>query len=763
MPLKLHATAIKDFHQYRCERQVRYLMMDGKQLKEMLQLAQPDHENAWAREGVKFEKRVIDQIAAGQAVLQPPPGVKYLEQGESVAFLNRQLKPRMAHQLCLRPTPGDHFYQELSVPGDVIISTAYLDLVKIIEEADKPPVIRICDVKFTQIATPFHKIQVAYYSLLVESALKDLGSTITVDPIGEILHAAPPETGELFVTDAFPLRGYRAQVVDFFKREVPRLAKLRVDEQVDETFFHLYFKCEQCDFLAHCEKTIAMDKPHAQWDVSAVHGLSQQSKRTLVSMNIKTVADLAAANDLPATPDLNWSLNANARLLVSRAAAIASGKVARFPDRHTYRMPPRIDVAIYLLADHDPVEGRLATIGCLVDRLHAGERAFTLHPIAERGGPGEHAALVSVMQAVATELADVDSHNQLCEQNGDHSNARFAHIFLYEPSEAADLQRAMGRHLASADVRQGLLRMVQMFPPEDFPPEPEYKGVQHVPATALRSVIEDLYAIPARVSYDLAAVTQALAKSDPPLLEPYLPTKPFGAIFSSRLNIDCCRDLKDGKLPPAAVADDMRARLSAMASLTAWVLRDNADSREKFLRLSKAPFRFQQTFDPLAAAELDILRAHEILQSRAAELQRLVELAQPFTARRARFDCLAELKLIDDPELRKRRMLRFHVPPLSRDAELDSGTMGVILTNNDPDVLLDPRLWGEFEVRIRDDGQSDPSIVTVQVSQRVWQGARFAKLLKQNATGDWFLDRRHVDFNSPRTEKFLVYLGGGGS
>ena len=287
----------------------------------------------------------------------------------------------------------------------------------------------------------------AYYALLLDSALRELASPLTVDPLGEVLRQPDPGSGDTYTSELFPLKGYRAQVVEFFHRQLPRLATVRVDAERDDTFFHLYFKCEQCPYLPHCRRAIDPSRPSGEWDVSAVAGLSQQTKRTLLGLGVATVADLAAADDLRQRgTQLNWSLRSNADQLQARAAALADGgPPAAAGPVHPPGAPRGVDLAIYLLVDHDPVEGRLAALGCLCERTGAAgpRHAFRIAPIAEAGDEPERAALTGVLGAALAELGEADAHNR------DHpSDPCYAHVFVYESSEAVDLQRALGPPLA---------------------------------------------------------------------------------------------------------------------------------------------------------------------------------------------------------------------------------------------------------------------------------------------------------------------------
>src|SRR3546814_8146531 len=118
--------------------------------------------------------------------------------------------------------------------------------------------------------------------------------------------------------------------------------------------------------------------------------------------------------------------------------------------------------------------------------------------------------LVAVLSALVADLTEIDAHNAALPQQGNGEEGTYAHIFFYEPAEATNLQRAIGRHLDDERIRSGLLHLVRLFPPEDVVPEPEFRGVHHLPATAIRSVIEQLWALPVAVAFDLRQVSRAI-------------------------------------------------------------------------------------------------------------------------------------------------------------------------------------------------------------------------------------------------------------
>lgn len=742
--MQISASTVKYWFQYRCDRKLVYDSMPSA-VRNAIPIQQVHQKGPWADYGVKFEQEVVERLRLERPVVGPAPGTDVLSDSQTLAFLGGELPHTAAHQLRLRETPL--LRAELALPDSVRINEGRPDLVLAATTGSRRT-FRIVDVKATQIATVFHKAQVAFYSLVLDALLRHNGIDAAIEPEGEIWHVPPSGAagGEPWVSEGFELAGYAEAVRDFFRRDVPRAAGQEVGRDRDQTFFHVYYKCEQCFYLPHCERTVLAPDPAVR-DVSAIPGITQESKRSLLARGVRSVAEFArlAPRDVGDT----WALQSRATYLLARARALASGEASRLPDRYTWLMPPRVDVAIHLVADRDPGDGVLVALGCLVRKAGSpGERTVE---VMARGEEGE--ALKRVLWRVAGALGEVDRHNAAGASPPLH-----AHIYLYDPSEARDLQEALGRHLDDPKVRGGLLDLVRMFPPEDTPaPEPGYRSTHHLPATAVRSVVEQLYALPVPVSYDLASVSRALPGAG--LARTYEPAATFAHRFSSRLSVDQTQHVLHRSADVKAVREDVEARLDVLAALVDWIGEDDRRADPHFLRLRKNPFRFQRQFDPLSTTALDVLRAQELLASRADRLAVLAELARPASERIARFRCRGGLVFVDDgADARGDHFLRFRVPDGAPECDVGPGTFAVILTDDDPDLRLDPRRWGEVEVSIvRDEGAA----VTVKVAANVYDGPTFQDLRRRWADGALaFLDEVHRDLNADRLEEFLVSLSG---
>jgi hypothetical protein len=754
--LKLHFTAstIKSWFQYRCERKVVYESMDYA-LKAQVPILEKVVDSPWAQFGNEFEDLVIARLRREHPgdVLGPLRDQGALSPEMTRAFLGRHRSEIYAHQALLVST--EVLREHLGLDADITLKVGKPDILKVTIE-DGVPVFRIIDVKATQQATVFHKAQVAFYALMLRAMLRQNGMDGQIDDEGEIWHLpANGVTGDgEHEKESFRLHGYIALVEDFFRNQVPRFKTRHVGPGVDDTFFHLYFKCEQCPYLAHCHQ--AIDRPAAdRWDLSAVPGVTHESKRALQRLGFRTVGELARAQNLRTNPAVgSWALKARGQELAMRAQALTSSRITRFPDRFSHLMPPRTDVAIHLVVDQDPVDNHLSTLGCRI--TSAGSDAV-LETVAVIERPEQEIdGLRSVLAQVLAALSAVDKDNR--EQQA----GLIAHIFLFEPSEGHDLQAAIGRHLEDPTVLNGLLDLVRIFPPEEALPQPEYKGAQHLPASALRSVVSALYALPVKVSYDLAHVTGALLQADPAIEVAYQPDVPFARPFSSRLSIDMSRGLRLGTVEKGLVEADAQARLAALDALRRWIEADNSNADVAFLRLKKKPFEFQSAFHPLAATDLDVLLAQELLESRSGLLAKLVELALPAEQRRDRFRCFAGLELVNAGQSGRNVWMRFKVPQESQQAELSSGSMGLILHNDDPDIRLDPARWSSYRISIAPEraGYGRSHILVTMPKDR-YDAAAFSDLHRKTTGPNWYIDETFVDVNTSKIADFLTFLAKG--
>jgi hypothetical protein len=755
----LSGSTIKSWFQYRCERKTRYEMMNPTELA-AVPVGNDNREKSWAVLGIDYENRVVGKLAQSRPVLLKRASDDALSVDLTNAFLRGEGSADHAAQVDLRPRGRPSFLAEAP---DISLRRTFADLIRR-EEIDGRRRFTVIDIKATRSARSFHKTQVAYYALLLRAVLGERGIDGEVSPKGEIWRIADDGSAEGadHHVEEFNLAPYVRLVEEFVKRTLPAIGAKEVSPRHDATFFHVYFKCEQCSYLTHCLGEISPERPPARRDVSAVPGLSHESKRTLIANGITSVGALAAQGQgLGRADGAGWSLSRRSEQLVRRARALVAGETQPGTEEQTFLMPPRSDVAIYLLADHDPVDDGLATVGFILVQNGLERETIEVLPTADRRT--EANALVRVFTRIIAELEAVDAHNAALGE--DDPAALHAHIFLYEPAEASALQAAVKRHIGDPRVRGGLLHMVRLFPPEEIVPEPEFKGMNHLPATAVRSVVEQLLAVPATVSHDLRQVSQALAREGK-LGVTYVPAPEFERPFSSLLSLEVSRRMRErkpGHAGVAEIAEDCRGRLRATRAIVEWLQARNAERQaaggRPILRLAKKPFRLQVNFDPIDAGDLDVLKALELLENRAGMLDTLIRLAKPCAARRDSGGSIGPLRLLKIHQNQRTRTLVFRRSAEARDADMSGGTFGVVLSDGSPEMLLDPRRWGDLAVTLLDPrAADDPDIVRVRMRETVFLGDAMQRTARALDGSGWWLDQTFVDMNSAKAAGYLSYL-----
>lgn len=761
MALGLSGSTIKSWFQYRCERKTRYEIMDPSELA-AIPVAKDDREQPWANLGVDYEDRVVSRLARETIVLRPGSSEEGLLERHAVAFLKGQGAARFAAQVNLRPRSRPSF---VGGNGDIQLRRSFADLIRREVTADGL-LFRVIDIKATRSARAFHKTQVAFYAVLLRAVLSELSLPGSVDPQGEIWRIPDDGNAEGDTCDIeeFALAPYLRLVEDFCRTTLPAIASKVVAPGRDDTFFHVYFKCEQCAYLPHCIEAVGPGRPPRDRDISAVAGLSHEAKRTLLSIGVRSVDQLAGLGAGVGRIDgAGWSLSRRAELLVSRARALRDASVQQGSEPNSFLMPPRVDAAVYLVADHDPVDDTLVTLGYrYVDRFGVRDHIEVL-PTADRHAEAD--ALVRVFGLLISDLHAIDAHNAAVNDVSDPANL-YAHIFLYEATEAIALQSAVGRHLDDPRVRTGLLHMVRLFPPDEVVPEPEFRGMQHLPATALRSVVEQLVCLPVTFSYDLRQVSGALFAAGL-ITDAYVPAAPFERPFSSLLALDVSRNMREARRGAAdqdAIRSDVSARLSATQAIADWLRAEHRRrieaGEQPMLRLNKQPFRLQATFNPLDAGDLDVLRAFELLENRAGLLETMIRLAQPSRVRRDAGRAIGPMRLLNVSERQRFAYLLFAVPREAEETDLAAGTFGLILSDGEPDFVLEPRSWPSLACNLLDARPVDgPNLLRARVFRGVFNGSTFQELKRRAGQDHWWLDQTFIDFNSSKADVFLSFLG----
>src|SRR3546814_5114355 len=109
----------------------------------------------------------------------------------------------------------------------------------------------------------------------------------------------------------------------------------------------------------------------------------------------------------------------------------------------------------------------------------------------------------------------------------------------------------------------------------------------------------------------------------------------------------------------------------------------------------------------------------------------------------------------------RNRILQFHVPESSRQAELGPNDFDLIVSDDSPDLRLNPRMWPTLACRIRppDEGwEHQRHLLQVQMDGNVFGDELVQTLLQSTGPASWYIDRAFNDVNTTKAAAFLAEM-----
>lgn len=389
--------------------------------------------------GARHESEVTDELRSQGLVL-----VDLAEQDvdATVAELGRGAKEaRVLLQARVAGTLGA--FQASGVADLVIVEPGENGGVRVI----------VGDAKASRRDRPEHRLQVAFYALLVRQLAARAG--VEIEEMRGCVWRVPqgPEDEQPSV---FDLRAYE-EAVELLVDEESRVARVAVGPREDARF-HLTYKCDGCLYNALCMREAAETE-----SLALVPFLSQRDRAALEEHGVRTVQELAALKGLPAKGDYTsplpvegdptlmaalaaeWPLGAHLDLHVQRARAIARNwhdDVDSLPWIHasgfgTLPEPSALPglVRVYLDTQHDFLEDRVYLASGLVVGPR-GEREI----VEMTDGPPTEDAEGELIERWVTQLLDA----MRGVADGD---TLYLHLYVYDGYDQKVMLDAIRRHL----------------------------------------------------------------------------------------------------------------------------------------------------------------------------------------------------------------------------------------------------------------------------------------------------------------------------
>jgi hypothetical protein len=491
----------------------------------------------------------------------------------------------------------------------VTFSPARPDLLEVL-----PPVhedgkhrLRIWDFKASQKARHDHYIQVAYYSFILDHAIKEAGlANVEVDLEFAVIRSRevndPP----------FELRPYRLAVDDFLRNR----AYLLFQTPAADAHFHVTDHCAMCEYMDHCR-----DGANRVFDLSRIAYISSESKRRLRQSGISTHRELSGVADeeqIANLQSLSHDLSLNLPRYIATSQALEDG-LPRSLHSTTLLMPRYEDIRVVLCAEQDAVTGTCFALGfktyegwdeangkvigdeqvfiahepnteskilleflralnALLRRIDAANREIASRPVEDV--PGVLAATGELAQAEA-QLAEFKlkcpvlrrtnpQHDALLaertalQERGKESKAalkqarrdaewelrkqqRSLHFYVYDSIDLFVLRGLIERHLfveEPPELLAEITHLLRLFPPASVMQDAE--TFRTMPGTVVTGVLRSMVALPTPYVFDLKTVSEMYQPQNAEGEEKgyiFRPRYGFGWDFSSQVAYERIHDV----------------------------------------------------------------------------------------------------------------------------------------------------------------------------------------------------------------------------
>jgi DNA replication ATP-dependent helicase Dna2 len=361
-PFRISPSAIARYFFHDCERFLYYSSVTPEERKK-LGLPRPRFDHSAVKEavlqsGYHWEREVVEtllgdrvRVAAGGGELHG----RSLSVAETLQALREDLPGRYLYQPTLSPPPL--FYQRYNLDRRrVVIHENNPDLIEVLADGRKGRLLRIIDVKRGDILQLTHRVQILFYALQLQAIIEAEGIADTrVD-----VDTGAVWLGQQTAPETFSLRELRPHLERFLSEDLMRI----LDGPPEDAAWHLYERCESCDFFDSCRKEM-----HDRDDVSRLVQLTPRGKQHL--RQVAGVQSLTELGRFLRRADADEVLQRCASLagqrhhLQKRLQALQQGQPSPYgaiaPD-----LPRGENVALFLTVQQEPLGKTLYLAGALV-------------------------------------------------------------------------------------------------------------------------------------------------------------------------------------------------------------------------------------------------------------------------------------------------------------------------------------------------------------------------------------------------------------
>jgi hypothetical protein len=519
-PFRTNPSAIARYFFHDCERFLYYTAADPKNRKRE-GIPEPAFEHsplveAILTSGYRWEEEVVQRLLKNRVVIRPGAGelhTRRLPPAQTLAALRREPAGRFLYQPTLRPPR--RFYEAYGIdPRLVAVSDNHPDLIAILPDGDGGRLLRVIDVKQGEVLKLTHRVQVLFYALELQALLDAEGiPSARVDlEHGAVWLGKQPEP------EVFDLGSFRPHLERFLRRDLGRI----LAGSAREACWHLYARCEWCEFFEHCREEMRRTN-----DVSRLEQLTPYAKRHLRhEAGVYTLTELGRflkRADADEVLDRCASLAGQRHRLAVRVAALEANEPrpygASSPD-----LPRGENIALFLTLQQEPLGQSIYLAGLLVTaREEIRERVFG-RPLAGQlvaadgkaepwvwvaaspaDGPAVRRQFLHLLYDV---LHQVHLHNERHEHWKDQVSLQ---AYVHTEQERGLLFALLLEALRVPDLAEHAMTLLFHFQGPELMHADRHPGNEvPYPVVVLQNAVRRLLALPVEVAYTLPEMLDAL-------------------------------------------------------------------------------------------------------------------------------------------------------------------------------------------------------------------------------------------------------------
>jgi DNA replication ATP-dependent helicase Dna2 len=505
----LSPSRIARYYFHECDRYLRYTATPNSQKKAegvpSYKLDQSLVTRAILQGGYDWEERVLSDHLESAIVAEGKPDSSRHERRHSIddtlSILSQMSVGDYLYQPTLRPPPA--FYGRYSIDPEMVqFADCYPDLLTIIEGV-KGPELAVIDVKASDWMKMAHRIQVSLYALILRDVIEEAGLDLIVSEQGGVWLYEHPEP------EWFDLVHIVPPLETFLEDDVTSI----LAAPAEDAFWHLYFRCEWCDYYNHCR-----EEADSTDNLSLIPYLSNFGKRHLDAKGISTVGDLSESLRTEVPLDLltgSASLEGREERLLTAIEALDTG-TEQLTGATSIAMPKGEQIRIVMTFQSDPLSG--AMYGYAINRVFGKDLFGSANEtIARVAGSSDPDVLASFNRLLVSDLMSIlrPVHEHNIEHAGDWSSQKSVQTYVFDTYErellTASLLDAVLDSLTAEDALSLLFyfQRPELAEADDHPADEVF-----FPTVVLSQVIRGLFALPIPVAYRFPDVVGTLAPSN---------------------------------------------------------------------------------------------------------------------------------------------------------------------------------------------------------------------------------------------------------